>query len=191
MLRSHLKDATLANLFNRADGNVVGEVSVGAVDQKVAALGETRHLACPCGGKYELSKDGRHGVCSHHGHADLLVPCCEIPESKVTVAEAQAYKTFVGEYSQYWRTFFDPIAIRVLATDDRYRLETIVLPLINNSLYQSLAMALGGEPKPLRSSVTDDTAMSLSLSFAKDRLLQRSGWRPPVEHACSSTGSLF
>ena len=133
-------------------------------------------LQCSCGGEYTLSRDGRHGVCSHHGHADALIPCCEIPETSVTTSEAEAYRQFVTEYSQYWRTFFDPIAIKVQATPERYRLETIVLPLINNSMYQSMAMALGGEPKPLAGNVTSDAVMSLSFAIAKQRLLEQSGW---------------
>ncbi len=140
-------------------------------------------LKCACGGEYSLSRDGRHGVCSHHGHAEALIPCCEIPEASVTTSEADAYRQFVTEYSQYWRTFFDPIAIKVQATPERYRLETIVLPLINNSMYQSMAMALGGEPKPLAGNVTSDAVMSLSFAIAKRRLLEQSGWQPPEEIA--------
>jgi hypothetical protein len=138
-------------------------------------------LKCQCGGEYRLSKDGRHGVCSHHGHADLLVPCSEIEATEVTHSEAKAYQQFVTEYSQYWRTFFDPIAIRVQSDADRYRLETIVLPLINNSMYQSLAATLGGEPKPLSTNVTDNAAMSLSFAIAKERLLRQAGWQPPKD----------
>lgn len=138
-------------------------------------------LKCSCGGEYSLSHG--HGTCSHHGDSDALIPCCEIPETAVTSAEADAYKQFVSEYSQYWRTFFDPIAIRVQATPDRYRLETIVLPLINNSMYQSMAMALAGEPKSLTGSITNDTIMSVNFAIAKQRLLEQSGWQPPEEIA--------
>ncbi len=138
-------------------------------------------LKCPCGGEYSLSKG--KGVCSHHGHAEALVPCCEIPETTVTATEADAYKQFVTEYSQYWRTFFDPIAVRVQATPERYRLETIVLPLINNSMYQSMAMALGGEPQRLSGNVTSDAIMSVNFAIAKQRLLEQSGWQPPPETA--------
>lgn len=81
------------------------------------------------------------------------------PETTVTESEADAYKQFVTEYSQYWRTFFDPIAVRVQATPERYRLETIVLPLINNSMYQSMAMALSGEPQQLSGNVTSDASV--------------------------------
>ncbi len=136
-------------------------------------------FACPCGGQHGLSKDGQHGTCSHHGHADSLTPCCEIPEDKVTRGEASAYEDFVVAYEQYWQTFFDPIAIRVRATPDSYRLETIVLPLINNSLYQSMAMALQGETFDLSGSDSSDAIMSLSFAVAKERLLEMSGWELP------------
>ena len=67
-------------------------------------------LTCPSGGTYTLSSDGLNGVCSRHGHPHHLVPCCETPVTQVTRDEAREYKTFVTQYSQYWRTFFDPIA---------------------------------------------------------------------------------
>jgi len=170
-----LQDANcLPDGFNPVGSGPIGSGPVGSIKGR---------LQCACGGEYSLSRDGRHGVCSHHGHADALIPCCEIPETSVTTSEADAYRQFVTEYSQYWRTFFDPIAIKVQATPERYRLETIVLPLINNSIYQSMAMALGGEPKPLAGIITSDSVMSLSFAIAKQRLLEQSGWQPPEEIA--------
>ena len=138
-------------------------------------------LKCQCGGEYSLSHG--KGVCSHHGHSDALVPCCEIPETTVTASEADAYQQFVTDYSQYWRTFFDPIAVRVQTTPERYRLETIVLPLINNSMYQSMAMALSGEPQQLSGHVTSDAILSVNFAIAKQRILEYYGWQTPPELA--------
>ena len=138
------------------------------------------HLKCACGGEYSLSADGAHGVCSHHGHAERLVPCCEIPETEVSNSEAEAYRQFEQEYSQYWRTFFDPIAIRIKTAPEKYRVETIVLPLIDNSMYQSLASVLGGEPQPLDTVTIEESIMSLSFAVNKQRLLQMSGWERPA-----------
>ncbi len=106
-------------------------------------------LICPDGGTYTLSADGMHGVCSHHGHARHLVPCCETPLAWVFPDEAKEYERFRNEYNNYWRTYFDPIALRIQVTPQRYRMETIVLPLINNSIYTGLARALGGKAEPL------------------------------------------
>ena len=132
-------------------------------------------LDCPCGGDYRLSDDGTTGVCSHHGHAHQLVPCCEIPLKRVTTAEADEYKQFVERYSQYWRRFFDPIAVRVQLTPQQYRAETIILPLIDNSVYTGLATALGGEPEPLDAMpVPERNIFSVVLRMNKDALLKNS-----------------
>src|SRR5262249_58284956 len=69
--------------------------------------------------------------------------------TRVRGEEADEYKGFLDEYNQYWRTYFDPIALRLQITPQRYRLETIILPLIDNSIYTSLAQALGGTPEAL------------------------------------------
>jgi hypothetical protein len=109
----------------------------------------TGRLACPDGGTYALAPDGLTAVCSHHGHSHALVPCCEIPLAEVTADEAGQYKTFLDNYNQYWRTYFDPIAVRVRVAPERYRIETIILPLIDNSLYTTLAQATAGPPSQL------------------------------------------
>jgi hypothetical protein len=106
-------------------------------------------LACPDGGQYSLSADGTTGVCSHHGYALYLTPNVEIPVTQVSGAEADEYEAFLAEYNQYWRTYFDPIALRLRMTPEQYRLETIILPLIDNSIYTGLAAALGGQPEAL------------------------------------------
>jgi len=105
-------------------------------------------LAHPDGGTYSLSADGISGVCSKYGRAESLTPCIERPVTEVSGEEAEEYKRFVAEYSQYWRTFFDPIAVRVSVTPTRYRLETLVLPLIDNSIYTELARG-AGKPAPM------------------------------------------
>lgn len=137
------------------------------------------NLTCPCGGQYALSAEGRSGVCSHHGRVATMVPCCEIAETTVTGAEAELYEDFVTQYNQYWRTFFDPIAIRVTATPEQYRLETIILPLINNSIYQGLARGLGGEPQPLDlPPIPARNIFTLAFQVDKQGLLEQSGWSP-------------
>jgi len=131
-------------------------------------------LACGCGGKYSLAADGITGVCSHHGYAHELTPCCEIPLDKVTAAEAKEYKQFVEQYSQFWRRFFDPIAVRVQLTPGQYRAETIILPLIDNSIYTGMAMALGGEPEPLDAlPVPAKNIFSMVLRVNKEELLKK------------------
>ena len=131
-------------------------------------------LVCIDGGKYTLSDDGCHGVCSHHGHAHNLVPCIETPLAWVNGLEAEEYKVFLDQYNSYWRTFFDPIAIRVQVTPEKYRLETIVLPLIDNSIYKGLAMSLNGKPEALDAlPVPKRNIFSVAGRFNKEELLNR------------------
>ena len=108
---------------------------------------------CPDGGRYALAGDGVTATCSHHGHAQSLTPCCEIALGSATPQEAAQYEDFVARYSQYWRRFFDPIAIRVQVTPEQYRLETIILPLIDNSLsrvwHSPWAATRGSTPLPV------------------------------------------
>lgn len=135
---------------------------------------------CPCGGQYSLSPDGTTGVCSNHGHARYMVPCREIPATRVTEQEAKQYKQFVDQYNQYWRTYFDPIAIRLQVTPEKYRAETIILPLIDNSIYTGMAAALGGEPQSLDAlPVPDRNIFSVAVKLDKKVLMEKAGIRQP------------
>jgi len=130
-------------------------------------------LACPDGGTYTLGKDGLTGACSHHGHAHFVTPNLEIPLREVTGDEADEYRFFLNEYNQYWRTFFDPIAVRIQAAPERYRLETLVLPLIDNSIYTALARAFGGKPADLDAApVPKRNIFSINARMDKDTLLR-------------------
>lgn len=128
---------------------------------------------CPDGGKYSLSADGNLGVCSHHGQSQFLTPNIEIPVTQVNGEEADEYKRFLDNYNQYWRMYFDPIALRVKLTDKQYRLETIVLPLIDNSIYTGMATVFGGKPEPLDAlPVPKRNIFSLGLRLNKEKMLE-------------------
>ena len=61
------------------------------------------------------------------------------PVAHVTKSEAEAYKSYVNNYSKFWRQFFDPIAIRFDDTDDSgLEVTTFILPLIDSSIYRSM-----------------------------------------------------
>lgn len=140
-------------------------------------------LNCPCGGQYRLASDGIRGQCSHHGTLHSLVPCCDIPRTTVTDIEKSEYEQFEKAYSQYWRTFFDPIAIRLKQTSNQTRVETIILPLINNSIYQGLAATLGGKLENLdQLPVPNRNIFSIGLRVEKERMLTNFGIPPGTLH---------
>jgi hypothetical protein len=155
----------------------------GQVSPSLQALANTRtapgvfgrgELVCPHGGTYTLSGDGLSGHCSVHGDVDLLTPNIDIPLDTVTGREAEGYTAFVKDYNQYWRTYFDPIVMRIQVTPERYRLETIVLPLIDNSIYTGLAQVLGGKPESLDAlPVPNRNIFSVAAHIDKAELLKQ------------------
>ena len=61
------------------------------------------------------------------------------PVTAVTRAEEQAYKSYLTGYNQFWRRFFDPIAMRLDETGEgQYEFTTFILPLIDNRVYGSV-----------------------------------------------------
>ncbi len=132
----------------------------------------TGKFSCPDDGHY-LLEDGLKCSCSVHGHVGRMTPCCEIPVKQITLTEQVLYQQFLQEYNQYWRTFFDPIGIRLKASLESYRLETIVLPLIDNSIYTTMAQVLGGAPRQLDNlPVPKRNIFSIGLKFDKDKLIE-------------------
>ena len=59
--------------------------------------------------------------------------------NEVTAEEAAAYTRYQENYTQFWRQFFDPIALRfATAPDGRQTVSTFILPLVENSTYNAL-----------------------------------------------------
>jgi hypothetical protein len=174
---NHLRMIGHASLLYRAEhGHAPHSLADLAQAQCTPGVFGEGALACPHGGTYTLSEDGMTGVCSHHGRSDSLTPCCEIPVTQITGEEADEYKAFLQEYNQYWRLYFDPIALRIQMSPQRYRLETIILPLIDNSIYTGLAHVLGGTPEPLDAlPVPKRNIFSVAVRLNKTELLREAG----------------
>lgn len=129
--------------------------------------------ACPAGGKYTLSKDGMSASSTVFGSCGHLTPLVEIPLENVSQTDADAYKQFLQAYNQYWRTFFDPIAVRIKVSPERFQLETVVLPLIDNSIYTGMAEAVGGPTVPLATlPVPPKTIHSVTAHINKSPILK-------------------
>ncbi len=79
----------------------------------------------------------------HYGTLPRLKTLRETPLEKVTPAEAEAYRMYQENYSMFWSRFFDPIAMRLDEVgNDQLELETFILPLVDNSIYNGLKMVL-------------------------------------------------
>lgn len=105
---------------------------------------------CPDHGAYEFGKDGQPR-CTLHNSPGVLTPVGEVPLTQVTPQEAAQYRAFVENYNRYWTQFFDPIGIRIKMGKD-VRIQTCILPLIENSWYDGLAAFSGKTPGELTES---------------------------------------
>jgi len=115
---------------------------------------------CPDHGSYEFDRDGQPR-CSLHNRQGQLTPVGEVPLEQVTRLEETQYKAFVENYNRYWSRFFDPIGIRVRMGRD-IRIQTCILPLIENSWYDGLAAFSGRTPGDLtESALLPRTIMSV------------------------------
>lgn len=141
---------------------------------------------CVDAGDYCLSrlKDERANVnsvvahCRVHGRQGSMTPNLECYATFADAAEANEYKQFVTAYNQYWRTFFDPIGIQVKCDQGRYAARTIVLPLINSSVYNGLHSLLGASSAENlaveQKSLPAETIMSFHAKLNKDSLKNHS-----------------
>lgn len=72
-----------------------------------------------------------------------LKPLSAVPVTGASPEEAEQYGSYVKRYQDYWRQYFDPIAIRLdETTPGAWSLGTFILPLVDNSLYAGLKEAV-------------------------------------------------
>jgi len=107
-----------------------------------------------------------------HGRLGYFRPNLETDLEAVSKLEAKAYRNFVAEYERYWRTYFDPIGLRVKSNGTR-RIEVCILPLINNSIYDMLRAVFGGKAVQLTPRPLEGEIFSLALKVGRDA--------PPME----------
>jgi hypothetical protein len=85
----------------------------------------------------------RSAVSDVYGTNRFATPLVELPIDKVTPTESAEYNRFRMEYLGLWRQYFDPIGMRVSLRDGRVKLDTYILPLIENSAYNRLRAITG------------------------------------------------
>lgn len=129
---------------------------------------QEHYLLCPFGGTYTL-ENGITPVSSVLGTQNFLTPISELPFETISAREKQEYRRFLSDYNNYWREFFDPIGVRILFQNG-LKVETIILPLINNSLYQNLPQMIGSTPVELPAGNIPDKTIFLTRFFGKSLL---------------------
>ena len=73
----------------------------------------------------------------------FATPLIELSIDKITPAEAKEYAHFRKEYSELWRTYFDPIGLRLSLDAKRVRVETHILPLAGSEQYRTWRQMAG------------------------------------------------
>jgi hypothetical protein len=74
----------------------------------------------------------------------FATPLVELPMDKASQAEVEQYNRFRLEYLGLWRQYFDPIGMRFSLGESTVKVETYILPLIQNSGYDMLRRVTGG-----------------------------------------------
>jgi hypothetical protein len=98
-----------------------------------------------------------------------LTPIAELPFQAATAEEAEEYKEFVRDYSRYWRQFIDPVGVRV-QLGPPMQIETLVLPLVDNSIYNGVRATYPvGPVKLLKQGETAKTIVAVSTALAPSK----------------------
>ncbi|MEE4376856.1 MAG: hypothetical protein V2J55_04995 [Candidatus Competibacteraceae bacterium] len=82
---------------------------------------------------------------SLYGTLARMTPLIDLSITTVSAGERQAYQQYVSDYSRYWQTYFDPIGVRI-TVDKQVHIETLILPLVQNSIYNLVRQTIGGQP---------------------------------------------
>jgi hypothetical protein len=103
--------------------------------RRIAALARTAHATAARIAGTPLAADAGADA---YGTLDFFTPIAELPLSKVTRAEADAYARWRDGYERNWRGVFDPIAIRFARSARGIGADITVMPLIAGSDYREM-----------------------------------------------------
>jgi len=96
--------------------------------------------------KVELTPAGVYSP--RYGTLGFMTPIIELPLTRVTEGEAEAYRRFRERYQRNWREYFDPIAVRFYLSEHELALDVTVMPLIAGSDYRELVELTRGSELP-------------------------------------------
>jgi hypothetical protein len=88
---------------------------------------------------------------SLYGTLAEMTPMSTLPVvERLTQEEIDAYSNYVEQYNSNWRTYtyFDPIGVRI-TLDSPIKIETLILPLVENTTYNQVREIVGSEPVTL------------------------------------------
>ncbi len=103
---------------------------------------------------------------STYGTLGFQTPIAELEFTKVTQAEADAYKRWRDGYQRNWSQFFDPIAVQLSIRKDRLTADVTVMPLIVASDYSAFMDIVSGvELKPAAGDPHAGAIASLALAI--------------------------
>jgi hypothetical protein len=118
----------------------------------------------------------RMAVSDVYNTENFATPLIELPIDKVTPVEAAEYQRFRMEYLGLWRQYFDPIGMRVSLRDGRVKLDTYILPLIENSVYNRLRAVTGkGTVRLDPTRLSSKTLVQYMMHLSTDAT-ERGGW---------------
>jgi hypothetical protein len=119
---------------------VMAEIEARHMDELVAGTIEPGTKAVDA--EFPLSADFEwtsRGVFSREwGSLEHLVPIIDLEIGRVSPSEKQAYEAFRSAFQSRWRTYFDPIAIRIEADGNHLRADATVRPLVLDSDYKEI-----------------------------------------------------
>lgn len=154
MVGPHIKIAQLrrdkahARLYSVTAGSLLYQLDYGKVTDldTLLKLGyvETTWLTSWEGDQITLDEQGK-AYSTLYGELANMTSLSRIPIDQISEGERDAYQEYIGEYNSYWRTYFDPIGIR-LTLSEPLKVETLILPLVENSSYKNVRRELCGIP---------------------------------------------
>lgn len=96
-----------------------------------------------------------------------------------TAQETAAYNQYLENYRNYWRRYFDPIALRLDQPDPAtYELSVFILPLLDNTIYNSLREIIASEEggPPLNCPVIEpEPVATLSMNLREKTWVETGG----------------
>jgi hypothetical protein len=141
------------NLVMLNNASLLHRLETGASPASLTDLVQAHYVdlskvVCPHGGAYAFDARSDTCTCSLHNRLKYLTPNTELPVLKVSSDEKEEYDRYKDRYGRFWRTVFDPLALRI-TMGPRVKLEVCVLPFANGSLYREMKQWVDARPRPI------------------------------------------